>query len=84
MMKEELEIWVKISQQIGEISAEIRGVLEKLANHEQRLTTLELHKGGEDWRTTLLMLLAKSTIIGLVVIGGLAGVGDLLKSIFVK
>ncbi len=81
-MSEELEIWVKISQQIGEISAEIKGVLEKLANHEQRLTTLELHKGGgEDWKTTLLMLLAKSTIIGLVVIGGLAGVGDFLKSI---
>ena len=81
-MSEELEIWVKISQQIGEISAEIKGVLEKLANHEQRLTTLELHKGGgEDWKTTLLMLLAKSTIIGLVVIGGLAGVGDLLKGI---
>ena len=40
-MENNLDIWVKISSQIGELNASVKSVLDKLTNHEQRLTSLE-------------------------------------------
>lgn len=34
MDSDNLEIWVKISQQIGELNANTKSVLDKLTNHE--------------------------------------------------
>lgn len=79
-MNDNLDIWVKISSQIGELNASVKSVLDKLTNHEQRLTNLETKK-AEDWKTQLLMLLAKAIVIGGVAIAGLAGVGGILSKI---
>lgn len=75
-----LEIWIKISQQIGELNANTKSVLDKLTNHEQRLTSLE-QKKEDGWKTQLLMLLAKATVIGLVAIGSLTGASGLIQKV---
>lgn len=78
--EEHLAIFVKISTQIGELNGFIKTALDKLADHEQRLD--ELERGGKgDWRTQLLMLLAKAVVIGGVSIAALAGAGGLLDKI---
>lgn len=76
-MDNNLDIWVKISSQIGELNASVKSVLDKLTNHEQRLTNLETKKEG-DWKVSLIMLLAKATVIGLVSIGSLTGASKLV------
>lgn len=51
-----------------------------LANHETRLTVLE--KGKEDnWKTQLLLLMAKALVIGLVSIASLVGGGSLIMKV---
>lgn len=41
-----LDIWVKISTQIGELNGFIKTALDKLADHEKRLDDLEKGKGN--------------------------------------
>lgn len=78
--EDHLAIFVKISTQIGELNGFIKTALDKLADHEQRLD--ELERGGrEDWKTQLLMLLAKAVVIGGVSIAALVGAGGLLDKI---
>ena len=79
-MEKNLDIWIKISQQIGELNSSIKTVLERLTNHEQRLTNLE-QKKDEGWKNQLLMLLAKATVIGLVAIGSLTGASSLIAKV---
>lgn len=78
--EDHLAIFVKISTQIGELNGFIKTALDKLADHEQRLD--ELERGSrEDWKTQLLMLLAKAVVIGGVSIAALVGAGGLLDKI---
>lgn len=79
-MNDNLDIWVKISSQIGELNASVKSVLDKLTNHEQRLTSLE-QKKEDGWKTQLLMVLAKAIVIGGVCIASLAGAGGLLSKV---
>lgn len=79
-MENNLDIWVKISSQIGELNASVKSVLDKLTNHEQRLTNLE-QKKEEPWKNQLLMLLAKATVIGLVSIGSLIGASSMIQKV---
>jgi len=79
-MENNLDIWVKISSQIGELNASVKSVLDKLTNHEQRLTNLETKKEG-DWKVSLIMLLAKACVIGLVTVGSLTGASKLIQTV---
>lgn len=79
-MENNLDIWVKISSQIGELNASVKSVLDKLTNHEQRLTSLETKKDG-DWKVSLIMLLAKASVIGLVSIGSLVGASSMIQKV---
>jgi hypothetical protein len=78
--EDHLAIFVKISTQIGELNGFIKTALDKLADHEQRLDELERGSSG-DWKTQLLMLLAKAVVIGGVSIAALVGAGGLLDKI---
>lgn len=80
-MEDHLDIWVKISSQIGELNASIKSMLDKIANHEGRITKLETKK-DDDWKVTLLMLLAKATVIGGVAIASLVGAGGIISKMF--
>ena len=48
METDHLDIWVKISQQIGELNGFIKTALDKLADHEKRLDDLEKSKSTKE------------------------------------
>lgn len=75
------EFFIKLNGELQALNTNMRNVLDKLTNHEQRLTCLE-QKKEDGWKTQLLMLLAKAIVIGGVAIAGLAGVGGILSKIF--
>lgn len=83
MDTDHLDIWVKISQQIGELNGFIKTALDKLADHEKRLDDLEKSKSTKEdsWKNQLLMLLAKAAVIGGVAIASLVGAGGILSKI---
>ena len=83
-MEENLDIWVKISQQIGELNASIKNVLDNISNHEGRILRLERNSNErhENWKNDLLMLLAKAVVVGSVAVATLVGGGSVLAKIF--
>ena len=74
------EFIIKLTGELSSLNANMKSVLDKLSNHEQRLTTLETKKDN-DWKVQLLMLLAKATTIGLVALAGVAGAGGILSQL---
>lgn len=76
-----LEIWVKISQQIGELTSSINACLDKISNHEQRIVSLEKERTGSI-KTSIVEWLVKGIVASIFVIGTLTGAGGLLKGIF--
>lgn len=71
------ELFQKLSDQLRETTDALKQII---ANHETRIVVLE-QKKSEDWKTQLLMLLAKALLIGAVSIGSLVGAGNLLKNV---
>ena len=70
-MDKEIDIWVKISEQIGSLTSEIKSVMDKLTQHEQRLTKLEDNRSSlkDDFLKMLVKTLTIS-VVGLIVLGG--------------
>ena len=72
-----MDMFVKLMEQLHTSNAKIN---EMLANHETRITVLEKTK-NDDWKTNLLMLLAKALVIGAVAVGSLVGAGGIISKI---
>ena len=72
------DMFQRLADQIRENTDALRSII---SNHETRIVVLENNKTDGDWKTSLLMLLAKALVIGAVSIGSLAGAGSLLKSV---
>ena len=77
-----------ISNSLATLNANMESVLSKMADHEHRLHVLEgfhtqqpKNKDDENFKDELLKLLARATIIGLVVIGSLSGAGGIIAKI---
>ena len=75
------EFLIELNGQLQALNANMRNVLDKLTNHEQRLTSLE-QKKEDGWKMQLMMLLAKAVVIGGVAIASLTGAGSLIKGVF--
>ena len=77
------KIAFEISTSLAALNANMEQVLAKMADHENRLHQLEQYTPINDdtFKTELLKLLAKSTVIGLVVICSLTGAGGLIGKI---
>ena len=70
-MNKEIDIWVKISEQIGSLTSEIKSVMDKLTQHEQRLTKLEdNHTSLKDDFFYFFVRALTISVVGLVVLGG--------------
>lgn len=83
-MEDHLDIWVKISQQIGELNGFIKTALEKIADHEKRLDDLE--RGGRktsihDIKDTIIMWLVKGVVVAFITIGSLTGASALIQKV---
>ncbi len=75
-----LDIWVKISTQIGELNGFIKTALDKLADHEKRLDDLEKGKTGS-FKDTLIQWLIKGLVASIFVIGSLTGASAMIKQV---
>ena len=79
------KIAFEISTSLAALNANMEQVLSKMAEHEARLHSLEQYEYApikdDSFKTELLKLLAKSTIISLVVISSLTGASRLIGKI---
>ena len=82
-MNTELDIWVKISQQIGELSASVKMVLSKLTEHEHRLDVLEKTdmSGNGSIKDNIVKWLVIALVGSISVIVTLTGAGAILKQL---
>lgn len=82
MDNDNLQIFVKISAQLGEISADIKNMCSTIADHEARLDKLEENR--KSFKDEIIPWLVKALIIALITIGSLTGAGGLLQQILGK
>lgn len=90
MTSEDLtKIAFDISNSLAALNANMESVLSKMADHENRLHTLEQSQiqttntnKDDDFKTEILKLLARAVTIGLVVIGSLTGAGTIISKMF--
>ena len=75
-----LEIWVKISAQIGELNGFIKTALDKLADHEKRIDILERGKNFS-FKDNLIQLLVKGLVASIFVIGSITGASAMIKHV---
>ena len=79
MMDETGKLLVEINKSIGELSGKLQMALDKLVQHEGRITRLE--SGGASFKDDMMRLLVKALTISVVTIASLTGAGALLKNI---
>ena len=75
-----LEIWVKISTQIGELNGFIKTALDKLADHEKRIDYLEKCK-NYSFKDNLIQWLVKGLVASIFVIGSITGASAMIKHV---
>ena len=75
-----LEIWVKISAQIGELNGFIKTALDKLADHEKRIDDLEKSK-NYSFKDNLIQWLVKGLVASIFVIGSITGASAMIKHV---
>lgn len=79
MMDETGKLLVEINKSIGELSGKLQMALDKLVQHEGRITRLE--SGGASFKDDMMRLLVKALTVSVVTIASLTGAGALLKNI---
>lgn len=80
----DLDIWVKISGQIGELNASVQSVLTQLTNHNQRIQALEQRDSQSsktDWKEDIIKLLVKCMLIGCTTVAALTGASGLVSRV---
>lgn len=80
----DLDIWVKISGQIGELNASVQSVLTQLTNHNQRIQALEQRDSQSaktDWKEDIIKLLVKCMLIGATTVAALTGASGLVSRV---
>lgn len=83
-MEEHLEVWIKISEQIGQLNGLIKNALEKISDHERRIDDLEKGCGKatfHDIKDTIIMWLVKGTVVAFITIGSLTGASALIQKV---
>lgn len=75
-----LDIWVKISTQIGELNGFIKTALDKLADHEKRIDDLEKRK-NYSFKDNLIQWLVKGLVASIFVIGSITGASAMIKHV---
>ena len=83
-MDDHLDVWIKISEQIGQLNGFIKNALEKIADHEKRIDDLEKGCGKttiHDIKDTIIMWLVKGTVVAFITIGSLTGASALIQKV---
>lgn len=73
------DIAIKITAELSALNANMKNVLDKLADHEKRLDDLERGKCG--FKDTVILWLVKGVIAAVMVIGSLTGASALIQKV---
>lgn len=75
------DLAIKITAELSALNANMKNVLDKLADHEKRLDDLEKGKNSS-WKDDLLKWLVRGIVASILVIGSLTGAAGLIKGVF--
>lgn len=75
------DLAIKITAELSTLNANMKNVLDKLADHEKRLDDLEKGKSAS-WKDDLLKWLVRGLVASVLVIGSLTGAAGLIKGVF--
>lgn len=75
------DLAIKITAELSALNANMKNVLDKLADHEKRIDDLEKGKNSS-WKDDLLKWLVRGIVASILVIGSLTGAAGLIKGVF--
>lgn len=79
-----IDLTIKITAELSDLNANMKNVLDKLADHEKRIDDLERGCGKttiHDIRDTIIMWLVKGTVVAFITIGSLTGASALIQKV---
>lgn len=79
-----IELTIKITAELSDLNANMKNVLDKLADHEKRIDDLERGCGKttiHDIKDTIIMWLVKGTVVAFITIGSLTGASALIQKV---
>lgn len=79
-----IELTIKITAELSDLNANMKNVLDKIADHEKRIDDLERGCGKttiHDIKDTIIMWLVKGTVVAFITIGSLTGASALIQKV---
>lgn len=79
-----IDLTIKITAELSDLNANMKNVLDKLADHEKRIDDLERGCGKttiHDIKDTIIMWLVKGTVVAFITIGSLTGASALIQKV---
>lgn len=74
------DLAIKITAELSALNANMKNVLDKLADHEKRIDDLEKGKNGS-FKDNLIQLLVKGLVASIFVIGSITGASAMIKHV---
>lgn len=74
------ELIIHITSELAALNANMKSVLDKLADHEKRIDNLEKGKNGS-FKDNLIQLLVKGLVASIFVIGSITGASAMIKHV---
>ena len=74
------ELAIKITAELSALNANMKNVLDKLADHEKRIDDLEKGK-NYSFKDNLIQLLVKGLVASIFVIGSITGASAMIKHV---
>lgn len=74
------DLAIKITAELSALNANMKNVLDKLADHEKRIDDLEKSKNGS-FKDNLIQLLVKGLVASIFVIGSITGASAMIKHV---
>ena len=79
-----IDLTIKITAELSDLNANMKNVLDKIADHEKRIDDLEKGCGKttiHDIKDTIIMWLVKGTVVAFITIGSLTGASALIQKV---
>ena len=79
-----IDLTIKITEELSALNANMKNVLDKIADHEKRIYDLEKGCGKttiHDIKDTIIMWLVKGTVVAFITIGSLTGASALIQKV---
>ena len=79
-----IELTIKITEELSALNANMKNMLDKIADHEKRIYDLEKGHGNttiHDIKDTIIMWLVKGTVVAFITIGSLTGASAIIQKV---